>query len=288
MNEHVSYLFLHTTVIMFSSCSLCWMTKPPRSLQQDVDKFSDVEKLYLYLKLPSGSSSSADKRWAPAPAVVSWHADDRKDSLQGRTSKQGDIANTFCFCPVCLAQWPDCPVVQPHAADARVWLDQRSSGGIPRDFSPKARSLRWIQVGAHAERVVRSWLHTCKKGVTFAVGQTVTISGDGKTLWDLICHLFCNSLNIDHCSTGFDNSNRCLRLFLFEIATRQSISINRQLSHWDHGEQHVSVILEWKVWGGHWNTRTVLCNCLFNSGRSEIQCPPEPLAPSGWTGEQEF
>lgn len=32
-------------------------------LQQDVEKFSDIEKLYLYLKLPSGPSSNADKRW---------------------------------------------------------------------------------------------------------------------------------------------------------------------------------------------------------------------------------
>ncbi|GLD74622.1 DNA-binding protein RFX7-like protein [Lates japonicus] len=30
-------------------------------LQQDVEKFSDIEKLYLYLKLPSGPSSSTDK-----------------------------------------------------------------------------------------------------------------------------------------------------------------------------------------------------------------------------------
>ncbi|XP_047436916.1 DNA-binding protein RFX7-like isoform X2 [Mugil cephalus] len=31
------------------------------NILQDVDKFSDIEKLYLYLKLPSGPSSSADK-----------------------------------------------------------------------------------------------------------------------------------------------------------------------------------------------------------------------------------
>lgn len=33
------------------------------SLQQDVEKFTDIEKLYLYLKLPSGPSSGNDKRY---------------------------------------------------------------------------------------------------------------------------------------------------------------------------------------------------------------------------------
>lgn len=37
-------------------------------LQQDVEKFTDIEKLYLYLKLPSGPSSGNDKRYAPPPA----------------------------------------------------------------------------------------------------------------------------------------------------------------------------------------------------------------------------
>lgn len=32
-------------------------------LQQDVEKFTDIEKLYLYLKLPSGPSSGNDKRY---------------------------------------------------------------------------------------------------------------------------------------------------------------------------------------------------------------------------------
>lgn len=32
------------------------------SSQQDVEKFTDIEKLYLYLKLPSGPSSGNDKR----------------------------------------------------------------------------------------------------------------------------------------------------------------------------------------------------------------------------------
>lgn len=51
-------------VILFAAnTTIKHLTYPfARSLQQDVDKFSDVEKLYLYLKLPSGSSSNADKR----------------------------------------------------------------------------------------------------------------------------------------------------------------------------------------------------------------------------------
>lgn len=32
-------------------------------LQQDVEKFTDIEKLYLYLKLPSGPSNGNDKRY---------------------------------------------------------------------------------------------------------------------------------------------------------------------------------------------------------------------------------
>lgn len=32
-------------------------------MQQDVEKFTDIEKLYLYLKLPSGPSSGNDKRY---------------------------------------------------------------------------------------------------------------------------------------------------------------------------------------------------------------------------------
>lgn len=46
-------------------------------------------------------------------------------------------------------------------------------------------------------------------------------------------------------------------------------------------EQHVLVILEWKVWDSHWNALAVLCKCLFNSTRTEIQCAPEILAPLG-------
>lgn len=38
-------------------------------LQQDVEKFTDIEKLYLYLKLPSGPSSGNDKRY------VTWNND---------------------------------------------------------------------------------------------------------------------------------------------------------------------------------------------------------------------
>lgn len=33
------------------------------TVQQDVEKFTDIEKLYLYLKLPSGPSSGNDKRF---------------------------------------------------------------------------------------------------------------------------------------------------------------------------------------------------------------------------------
>ncbi|XP_062245892.1 DNA-binding protein RFX5-like [Platichthys flesus] len=33
------------------------------SILQDVEKFTDIEKLYLYLKLPSGPSSGNDKRY---------------------------------------------------------------------------------------------------------------------------------------------------------------------------------------------------------------------------------
>lgn len=41
-------------------------------LQQDVEKFTDIEKLYLYLKLPSGPSSGNDKRYVTEkhPAYV--------------------------------------------------------------------------------------------------------------------------------------------------------------------------------------------------------------------------
>lgn len=49
--------------------ALWWMKDKMSSLffflvlQQDVEKFSDIEKLYLYLKLPSGPSSNTEKRW---------------------------------------------------------------------------------------------------------------------------------------------------------------------------------------------------------------------------------
>lgn len=39
-------------------CAFVFLT-----LQQDVEKFTDIEKLYLYLKLPSGPSSGNDKRY---------------------------------------------------------------------------------------------------------------------------------------------------------------------------------------------------------------------------------
>lgn len=72
----------------------------------------------------------------------------------------------------------------------------------------------------------------------------------------------------------------------FICKSHTSIGINRPCRLWNHGEQHVLVTLEWKVWGSHRNTWTVLCKCLFNCTRSEIQRHPEILAPSGQTGEK--
>lgn len=41
------------------------------TVQQDVEKFTDIEKLYLYLKLPSGPSSGNDKRYVRDSTVDS-------------------------------------------------------------------------------------------------------------------------------------------------------------------------------------------------------------------------
>lgn len=43
--------------ISITAVFLCFL-----SGQQDVEKFTDIEKLYLYLKLPTGSSINTDKR----------------------------------------------------------------------------------------------------------------------------------------------------------------------------------------------------------------------------------
>lgn len=45
-------------------------------LQQDVEKFTDIEKLYLYLKLPSGPSSGNDKRYVTEKHQAQGHHSD--------------------------------------------------------------------------------------------------------------------------------------------------------------------------------------------------------------------
>lgn len=47
---------MHFVILNFPSVFVSYF------LQQDVEKFTDIEKLYLYLKLPSGPSSGNDKR----------------------------------------------------------------------------------------------------------------------------------------------------------------------------------------------------------------------------------
>lgn len=48
---------MHFVILNFPSVYVSYF------LQQDVEKFTDIEKLYLYLKLPSGPSSGNDKRY---------------------------------------------------------------------------------------------------------------------------------------------------------------------------------------------------------------------------------
>lgn len=48
---------MHSVILNFPSVFVSYF------LQQDVEKFTDIEKLYLYLKLPSGPSSGNDKRY---------------------------------------------------------------------------------------------------------------------------------------------------------------------------------------------------------------------------------
>lgn len=48
---------MHFVILNFPSAFVSYF------LQQDVEKFTDIEKLYLYLKLPSGPSSGNDKRY---------------------------------------------------------------------------------------------------------------------------------------------------------------------------------------------------------------------------------
>lgn len=45
-------------------------------------------------------------------------------------------------------QWSEFHVVEPHSTDVCVQLDTESPGRAPRDFPPKARGVRWIQVSA--------------------------------------------------------------------------------------------------------------------------------------------
>lgn len=53
--EATSYESEGQILQLYYFCSLFFV-------QQDVEKFSDIEKLYLYLKLPSGPTSIIDKR----------------------------------------------------------------------------------------------------------------------------------------------------------------------------------------------------------------------------------
>ena len=58
---------------------------------------------------------------------------------------------------IIFSQWPECPVIEPHTADACVQLDPQSFRGIPRNLSPQTGGLWWIQVG-----IIRKFLKaTC-------------------------------------------------------------------------------------------------------------------------------
>lgn len=160
-------------------------------------------------------------------------------------------------------QWPECPVLKSHPADARFQLDSQSFGGIPRNLSPKAGGVWWIQVGVKTTALLTS---------SRSDQLNVTL-----TIYLIHFWLFFSPVHWRRDSKVWDR---------FICKSHTSIGINRPRRLWNHREQHVSVTLEWKVWGSHRNAWTVLCKCLFNSTRSEIQRHPEILAPSEQTGEK--
>lgn len=67
--------FLLLPIFYFHSLNFLFYLVLFYFLQQDVEKFTDIEKLYLYLKLPSGPSSGNDKRyWSSAISHTHTHA----------------------------------------------------------------------------------------------------------------------------------------------------------------------------------------------------------------------
>lgn len=179
MNEYI-FLFVsqhhsHHVLQLWFLIQLL-LLKQPLNLWS-IPLLAPYSKMWTSSQTLKNSTSTLSCRLAPAaalikgerPPAVSWHVDNSKDCLRSKRKTLKIKSETLLMCflrAVCLSQWPECPVVQPHAADACFQLDQRSSGGIPRDFSSKAGSLRWIQVGPNAPRVIRSWLRTCKR-ITF-------------------------------------------------------------------------------------------------------------------------
>lgn len=160
-------------------------------------------------------------------------------------------------------QWPECPVLKSHPTDARFQLDSQSFGGISRNLSSKAGGVWWIQVGVKTTAQL-----TSSRSDQLNIPLTIYLMH----FW-LFFRLFIGEVILN-----FET------VFICKFYT--SIGINRPLRLWYHREQHVLVTLEWKVWGSHRNARTVLCKCLFNCTRSEIQLHPEILAPSEQTGEK--
>ncbi|KAI4889651.1 hypothetical protein NFI96_031488 [Prochilodus magdalenae] len=58
----------------------------PLPFRQDVEKFTDIEKLYLYLRLPSGPSSGADKTTPTGPPQSRWTVRDDSSSAAAQCS----------------------------------------------------------------------------------------------------------------------------------------------------------------------------------------------------------
>uniref|UniRef100_A0A3P8T0D4 Regulatory factor X7a n=1 Tax=Amphiprion percula TaxID=161767 RepID=A0A3P8T0D4_AMPPE len=162
------------------------------NILQDVEKFSDIEKLYLYLKLPSGPSSSADKSDQSALSssrtqqmhAFNWIRNHLEEYPETSLPKQEvyDEYKSFCdnlnYHPLSAADFGKMMKnVFPNMKARRLGMRGKS----------KYPSLEWIRAFVHMPSLPILDLHKTADGVS-SPGQLSSIKEEVRfAACDLVC-----------------------------------------------------------------------------------------------------
>lgn len=112
---------MHSVILNFPSVFVSYF------LQQDVEKFTDIEKLYLYLKLPSGPSSGNDKRYISPrfAALLLSHTPEDPPSVSPtpgfkspRVQKSSNLVQSLK--QIKVIGWPS-PLLEQHKQLFHLW-----------------------------------------------------------------------------------------------------------------------------------------------------------------------